>query len=170
MTALDMHSTSPDGNGEVECTPSEALRMYIASGGMVALAIERLQKTYPALTEVEFYQLLSSPTIQHDLEQQTRAQLIMRTYEAANEAIISAKLSLSKMDPFDQAKAANHFLTQLDALTKRPVDVNINNIIWEQYLPAEAAAAVRYLMQPQTPAQPNSVIDHNPYIDASDGC
>lgn len=149
-----------------KCTPNEALKMYLASAGFISLALERLQQTYPTLTEVDLYQLLSDPTIQNDLESKTRAQLIMRTFEAANEAIISAKLALPHMEPFEKAKAASQFLAQLDVLTKKPQDININQIVWEQYLPAEAAEAVRFLTNTRsTPIAPDEVINHNPYIE-----
>lgn len=154
---------SPPSNVQMP-TPHECLDMYIASAGQIYLCMERLQKKYPELTEVILYHQLSSPEIQHDLEERTRAQLIMRTFEAANESIIAARQAIMGMSPFERSKAATNFLQQLTELTKKPTEINLNNIIWEQYLPGEAAAAVRYLLQPNQQQQPTEVIDHNPYI------
>lgn len=145
-------------------TPSEALDVFIASAGISALTCERLSKRYPAIDEVKLFALLTNPGIAAELEQKTRAQLTLATYQAATEALTAAKLAIGQMEPFEKSKAATNFLQQLNELTKKPQDININNIIWEHYLPAEAAAAVRYLAssnQPVAPDSSNSIIEHD---------
>lgn len=138
-------------------TPSQALDVYIASAGLIFLCLERLQQTYPDLNEVTLYSLLSDPSIQRELEQKTRSQLIMQTYEAANEAIQAARGAIGHMEPFEKAKAAQGFLTQLAELTKKQQDININNIVWETLIPAEAAEAVKFLLA----GNKQPIIDHD---------
>jgi len=153
-------------------TPSEALSVYIASQGLVFLCLERLQAKYPSLDEVALYNLLSDPSIQNDLESKTRSQLVMRTFEAANEAIQLTRQSLPLMEPFERSKTATNLLAQLDVLTKKQQDINLNAIIWENLLPGEAAEAVKFLLASNKPnhdstehQRQNLILEHQPDSD-----
>lgn len=158
---LETKMASTSSNAHSVCTPSQALEVYIASAGLIYLALERLKVNYPDMDEVKLYTLLTDQSIQSQLEERTRAQLTLQTYQAANEALLAAKSAIGSMEPFEKAKAATALLNQYAELTKKTEPININAIIWENILPAEAASAVRYLVDSNKPiSSAQDIIEH----------
>lgn len=147
---------------------SEVLKIYIASQGLVFLTIERVNSrlfniTNPSdyqFTEVDLYHTLSQPQVLSQLQEQTRAQIVMRTFEACNQAIQIAIAKMPHQEAFDASKTATNFIQQLAILTdSKKAELNVNTFIWENLVPNEAREAIEYLRRQQ--AQP--VIDSTEY-------
>lgn len=149
----------------------EILNIYIASAGMVQLALERANRTYypeydplsnphtTHLTEVDLHQILSQPHVITQLQDAARAQIIMSTFQAANQAIAMMLVKLPGLDPFEASKTATNLITKLEELTDRKSNVEMNNtFIWEQVLAPEAQDAINYLKQ-NRPNSDSNIID-----------
>ncbi len=143
-------------------TSTEVLEVYIGSAGIIPLCIERINTRWPGANydEVLLHATLSKPDVLAKLQAAARAQIIMRTYETANQFLVNATLKMGTMPPADIAKTATQLLDRLDALTStKSSDVNVNNFIFENVIPEEATAAINYLKQhPIEP--PTNIIDY----------
>lgn len=133
-------------------SPQEVLKIYVASAGLIFLALERINKQLFGITnaadyvftELNLYEVLSQNITQ--LQEATRAQMIMKTYEAANQAITIAIGKMPLMEPFDASKTATNLIAQLEALTdNKRSELNVNNFIWENVIPSEAREAIEFL-------------------------
>lgn len=166
-TTSPMQITSREVIAQVN--PEEVLGIYVASGGLVQLALERINRrffpsydpitnpTAPRFDEVALHLTLTAPNILNRLQDATRAQIIMQTYEATVSAISNLKAKMAFLDPFDASKTATNLLTQLEALTQKPHQTNITNyneFVWEHEIPQEAVEAIKYLKANPTNNQP----------------
>ena len=147
---------------------SEVLAIYIASAGIINLALERINaKFYPTIpldqrpfTHADLQLLLSRADILPQLQDQARAFTTMRVFETVNIALANLQNKLPQLSPFEASKTATNLVDKLALLTDRRVpETNVNNFVWEQLLPQEAVDAINFLKQQASP-EAARVIEH----------
>lgn len=140
----------------------DVMNVFVASGGLVWLAIERIQTQYGVtLTEADMFMHINQPHVVAKLAEATRAQMILSTFQVANQAIAMIQTKLAQMDPYEVSKTATTLIAKLEELTSTQhvnTQINLNNILWEQELAPDARAAIEYL---KSNRQVSVIIDGN---------
>lgn len=125
---------------------SDVLAVYIGSAGIASLAVERLQKYDPNFTEIELYKVLTAPGTLDQLQQAARNQVVLRTFELANQALGMLAVKMASLDPGETSRTANQLIDRLETLTNtNKTEFNINNFVWETLIPDDATQAIKYL-------------------------
>lgn len=151
---------------------SDVLAVYIGSAGIASLAVERLQKYDPNFNEIELYKVLTAPGTLEQLQQAARNQVVLRTFELANQALGMLAVKMASLDPGETSRTANQLIDRLETLTNTTkTEFNINNFVWETLIPDDATQAIKYLQAKRlqagvTPVDTESlvsqVIEHIP--------
>lgn len=147
--------------------PSEdILNIYVSSTGIISLVLDRINTkyfpNYDAINnkselhfdEVDLLQALSQPHILSKFESVTKAQIYMRTFSAANQALSSLEATISRLEPYEISKTVTNLIDKIDSLSKhRDEDSgqNVNNFVFNNLIPQEAQAAIDYLQNKSKP-------------------
>lgn len=161
---------------------TDPLSVFIEANGVVSVTLEKLNRlvcvdfpsecthdidhTPDLLTPVTLTKAISGRL--PELQDLTRAKLLMSAYSAAQMAIASATMSLPTMEPFERSKTATNLLQQVSALSERPkqqTTMNLNQMIFQQLPDEESRQAWLFLSKHNEPiedvTQESLIIDQN---------
>lgn len=137
------------------------LYMYVSSGGMVPLALERIKRdSGEILEEQELTEIIARNLAK--VQDLVKASILMQTFQLTGLAISSAQSKMATMLPGDAGNFATRLIQQVKDLTDKhenTQNINLNNYVWENLLDAEASEAIRYLQN-----QRSNIIDITPKL------
>lgn len=141
-------------------TAQDILSIYIASGGIIPLTLERINTKYPnqpPFTQIDLQQMLTQPEVLQQLQEQVKAFILMKTFEASVVALATLTTKLPRLEPYELSRTTTNLIEKLGTLTDRlpKTEINMNQFVWENLLPAEAQEAIRFLQtQPAVSTAP----------------
>lgn len=152
-----------------QVSSEDVLNIYVSSTGIISLVLDRINaKYFPHYAkdggvhydEVDLLQALSQPHLLAKFESITKAQIYMRTFSAANQALSTLEATISKLEPYEISKTVTNLIDKINELSKHTQDqdgMNVNNFVFNNLIPQEAQLAIQYLQNKPKPTLLNEV-------------